>query len=168
MSDTHDALLKKYHQLPERLESALEGLSEKDLDRRLEGWSIRQYVHHVVEGELLWQVNLRAIIGTSGIEFPMRWYFTLSQNEWAECWASDKRALEPTLALFRGSIRSLKELLRHIQPDEWKHFGRVTFPGSETERRFSVRDIVLMHIRHLDHHLRDIKDILAHPVKEGI
>ncbi len=63
MSGTHDVLLKKYLQLPDRLEAAIAGLSESDLDLRGEGWSIREYVHHTVEGELLWQVNLRAIRG---------------------------------------------------------------------------------------------------------
>jgi hypothetical protein len=161
MKNPHDTLLKKYLELPQKLEAAVAGLSNEDLDLRLEGWSIRQYVHHVVEGELLWQINLRAIIGTDGIEFPMRWYFALSQDEWADKWAADKRLVEPTLALFRGSTRSLVELLQHIQPEEWRHFGRVTFPGSDSERRYTVRDIVLMHIRHMDQHLQDIRDILA-------
>ncbi len=160
MSTKHQALLKKYAQLPDRLEAALAGLSELDLDRRTDGWSIRQYVHHTVEGELMWQMFLRAIVGTDGIEFPIQWYFALTQDQWADCWATDKRAVEPTLALFQGSTRSLAELLRKIDPDAWEHAGRVTFPGSDQERTYSVRDIVLMHIHHMDQHLQDIRDIL--------
>ena len=108
MSTSHEVLLKKYLQLPERLEAAIAGLDESDLDLRGEGWSIRQYVHHTVEGELMWQLFLRAIVGTDGIEIPIQWYFAISQDEWAECWASDKRAIEPTLALFRGSTVNLR------------------------------------------------------------
>jgi hypothetical protein len=159
MSGSHDVLLKKYLGLPDRLEAAIAGLRESDLDLRGAGWSIRQYVHHTVEGELLWQVNLRAILGTDGIEFPFQWYFALSQDEWAQCWASDTRAIEPTLALFRASTRSLVELLRCADPQAWKHFGRVTWPGAKEATRLTVRDILLIHIGHMDQHEADIRAI---------
>jgi hypothetical protein len=155
----HAELLKRYLALPDRLEATIAGLSESDLDLRGQGWSIREYVHHTVEGELLWQVNLRAIIGTNGCAFPFQWYFVLSQNEWAEKWASDKRAVEPTLALFRGSTRSLVELLHCADPQVWKHFGRVTWPGAKKETRITVRDIILMHLGHMDQHEADIRAI---------
>jgi hypothetical protein len=159
MSQTHEALLKKYLQLPGRLETAITGLSEADLDLRGEGWSIREYVHHTVEGELLWQVNLRAILGTDGIEFPFQWYFRLSQDEWAQRWASCKRAIEPTLALFRASTRSLAELLRCVDPEAWKHHGLVTWPGAKEIKRLTVREIILIHIGHMDQHTADIQAI---------
>lgn len=161
MRDTHEVLLKRYLQLPDRLEAAIAGLSESDLDLRGEGWSIRQYVHHTVEGELMWQLFLRAILGRNGIEFPIQWYFAISQDEWAECWASDKRAVEPTLALFRASTRSLAELLRRVDPQAWKHFGRVTWPGAKEETCLTVRDIVLIHLGHMDQHEADIQAIRA-------
>jgi len=160
MNGTHEVLLKHYLQLPDRLEAAIAGLSESDLDLRGEGWSIRQYVHHTVEGELMWQLFLRAILGTNGIEFPIQWYFAISQDEWAERWVSAKRAVEPTLALFRASTSSLAELLRHVEPGAWKHFGRVTWPSAKEETCLTVRDIVLIHISHMDQHETDIREIL--------
>jgi hypothetical protein len=159
MNNKHETILKKYLQLPDRLEAAIAGLRESDLDLRGEGWSIRQYVHHTVEGELMWQLYLRAILGTNGIEFPIQWYFAISQDEWAEHWVSDKRAVEPTLALFRASTRSLAELLRCIDPDAWSHFGCVTWPGAKEVKRYTVRDIVLMHLGHMDQHTADIRAI---------
>jgi len=159
MSAAHAALLKKYLQLPDRLEAAVAGLSESDLDLRGEGWSIRQYVHHTVEGESMWQLYLRAIIGTDGIEFPIQWYFAISQDEWAQRWASDKRAIQPTLALFRASTRSLVELLRCVDPAAWKHYGCVTWPGAKEAKRYSVQEIVLMHLGHMDQHEADIRAI---------
>ena len=160
MTDSHEALLKRYLQLPERLEAAIVGLSESELDlTKGEGWSIRQYVHHTVEGELMWQIFLRAIVGRDGIEFPISWYFGLPQEDWARCWAYDKRALEPTLALFRSSTRALVELLRNIPPEAWEHYGRVTWPGDDKEIRLTVHDIVLIHLRHTDGHTADIRTI---------
>jgi hypothetical protein len=159
MSTSQDVLLKKYLQLPNRLEAAIAGLDDSGLDLRCNGWSVREYVHHTVEGELLWQVNLRVILGMDGIEFPFQWYFALSQDEWAQRWASGRRAIEPTLALFRASTRSLAELLCCVDPQAWKHFGRVTWPGTKKETRLTVRDIVLIHIGHMDQHVADIRAI---------
>ncbi len=160
MSATHEPLLKKYLQLPDRLEAAIAGLSEADLDlTKNDGWSIRAYVHHTVEGELMWQLFLRAILGQDGIEIPIAWYFGLEQQEWGQRWAYGKRAVGPTLALFRGSTATLAELLRSIPPEAWDHFGRVAWPGAEKESRLTVRDIVLMHIRHMDGHTADIRTI---------
>ena len=157
MSGSHEVLLKQYLRLPERLEAAIAGLSESNLDLRGEGWSIRQYVHHTVEGELMWQLYLRAIVGTNGIEFPIQWYFSLSQEQWAQHWASDKRLIEPTLALFRASTRSLAELLSCVEPEVWMHFGLVTWPGASQATRLTVREILLIHIGHMDQHTEDIR-----------
>ncbi|MBI4730947.1 MAG: DinB family protein [Chloroflexi bacterium] len=160
MSATHEPLLKKYLQLPDRLEAAIAGLSEADLDlTKNDGWPIRAYVHHTVEGELMWQLFLRAILGQDGIEIPIAWYFGHEQEEWGRRWVYGKRAVGPTLALFRGSTATLAELLRNVPPEAWDHFGRVTWPGDEKETRLTVRDIVLMHIRHMDGHTADIRTI---------
>jgi hypothetical protein len=160
MSDKHDFLLKKYLQLPDRLEAAIAGLDEAGLDwKGREGWSIRSYVHHTVEGEMIWQVNLRAAAGCDGIEFPMGWYFTREQDSWAEAWGYDRRPVGPALALFRASTRSLVEFLRCL-PEAWDKTGRITWPGERKVSTLSVRDIVLTHIRHTDQHAADIRAIL--------
>ncbi len=166
MTDTHETLLERYLQLPERLEAAIAGLDEAQLDLTLgAGWSIREYVHHAVEGELMWQLFLRAILGRDGIEFPIQWYFGLPQDEWANRWAYGKRAVGPALTLFRGSTASLAELLHSVPPEAWKHYGRVTWPGDKKETRLTVRDIVLMNLSHLDQHTADIQAIrTAHRV----
>jgi hypothetical protein len=162
VTDSDQTLLERYQQLPDRLESAIAGLSESQLDLTLgTGWSIRVYVHHTVEGELLWQMNLRAILGRNRIEFPFTWYFGLTQNEWADCWSYAKRATGPALTLFRGSTSNLVEILRNVPPEVWEHYGRVTWPGQEKENRITVREIVLMHLRHMDQHTADIQAIRA-------
>jgi hypothetical protein len=164
MSEKHDHLLKKYLQLPDRLEAAVAGLDEAGLDlKSKDGWSIRSYVHHTVEGELIWQVNLRAAAGCDGIEFPMGWYFTQEQDTWAERWGYDRRPVGPALALFRASTRSLVEFLLCL-PEAWDKSGRITWSGEQQETVLSVRDIVIMHIRHTDQHAADIRAILQnHP-----
>jgi DinB superfamily len=158
MREKHAVLLKQYLQLPDRLEAAIAGLSEPDYDLRGAGWSIRQYVHHTVEGELLWEVNLRAAAGYDGIAFPMTWYFVQEQDSWADCWGYDRRPVEPALALFRGSTRNLVDFLRCL-PEAWDRSGRITWRGDQKETILNVRDIVLMHIGHMDQHTADIRAI---------
>ena len=109
----------------------------------------------------MWQMFLRVITGSSGIEIPIQWYFALSQEDWGERWAFGKRAIGPTLALWRGSIASLVELLRNLPVEKWDHYGRVTWPGNDRESRVTVAEIIQMHIRHIDQHCADIHSIRA-------
>ena len=159
MSEKHALLLKKYLQLPDRLETAIAGLDEAGLDwKSKEGWSIRAYVHHTMEGELIWQINLRAAAGCDGIAFPMDWYLSQEQDTWAKHWGYDRRPIEPALALFRGSTSNLVDFLRCL-PETWDKSGRITWPGDQQETVLSVRDILLIHIRHMDQHTEDIRAI---------
>jgi len=159
MRDPHSLLLTKYQQLPGRLEAAIAGLDEAGLDWKGSGWSIRQYVHHVVEGELIWEVNLRAAAGLDGITFPMGWYFTQPQEVWAERWAYDRRPVGPALALFHASTCDLVAFLHAVSTEIWKHSGRITWVDSNQESSLTVLDILRMHIRHMDGHTADIRAI---------
>ena len=162
MSKSHAELLDEYCQLPERLEAVIAGLSESDLDlRKGDEWSIRQYICHLVEGEQLWQINLRMVLGLNGAKFPMTWYPEHSQIEWSELWAYDKRCLQVMLDQYRADAQYLVDILKNLPDAVWKHYGRITWPGYDEESRYSVRDIVEMHIHHLDVHAKDIRSIRA-------
>ena len=163
MNKSNEALLDEYLKLPDRLEEVLAGLSETDLDLSLEsGWSIREYACHLVEGEQLWQVNLRVILGLNGAKFPLDWYPSLgSQERWAEIWVYGKRSLKVLLDQYRADTQYLVDLLKNLPGNIWEHYGRITWPGAKKESRYSVRDIVEMHIGHLDGHAEDIRAIRA-------
>lgn len=47
--------IDEWAQIPADIRKSLSGSSETDLDRRggSEGWSIREYVHHLVEANLV-------------------------------------------------------------------------------------------------------------------
>jgi len=162
MNEPEAELLDEYLNLPERLDTVIAGLEEKDLDLCLEsGWSIREYICHLVEGEQLWQVNLRMIIGLSGEKLPFSWYPEHSQDEWAELWAYGKRSLNVLLEQYHADTRYLVDTLKHL-PEVWENYGCIKWPGYVEERRYTVRDIVEMHIQHLDEHADDIRAIRAH------
>jgi len=159
MNESNNELLDEYLKLPERLEAVIAGLEENDLDLSLEsGWSIREYICHLVEGEQLWQINLRIIIGLNGEKFPFDWYPKLGSQE---RWAYRKRSLKVMLEQYYADTQYLVDLLKNL-PDVWDHYGRITWPGDKEESRYSVRDIVEMHISHLEGHAKDIRAIRAH------
>jgi len=161
MKESYESLLEIYRQLPDGLDAVIAGLEETDLDLRLEsGWSIREYICHLVEGEQLWQINLRIVLGLNGAEFPFCWYPLHSQDEWAELWVYGKRSLKVLLEQYHADTQYLVDILKNL-PDVWEHYGRITWPGYEQESCYSVRDIVEMHIRHLDGHAEDIRAIRA-------
>ena len=161
MSKSYEELLREYRELPDGLEAEITGLSESDLDLRLEsGWSIREYICHLVEGEQLWQINLRVIIGLNGTKFPFEWYSKLSQDQWVESWAYGKRSLQIMLDQYRSNTQYLVNILENL-PDVWNRYGRITFPGDEAERQYTVRDIVEINLHHLNVHAEDIRAIRA-------
>ena len=72
MKKEYENLLDQYLELPARLDETINGLAEADFDLCLEGeWTIREYIAHLIDGEELWQINLRVILGLNGAEFPM-------------------------------------------------------------------------------------------------
>ena len=158
-SQTSTSLLEQYSQLPTRLEVVIAGLNDVALDLHLQsGWSIREYVCHLVEGEQFWQINLRMVIGLNGAKFPFLWYLEHSQDEWAELWAYGRRSIKVLLAQYRADTQYLVDILKNL-PSVWEHYGCITWPGDKEESCYSVRDIVEMHIAHLDGHSEDIHAI---------
>ena len=162
MSKSPDQMLEEYCQLPEKLEAVIAGLEESDLDfRKGDEWSIREYICHLVEGEQLWQINLRMILGLNGTEFPMTWYPLHSQIEWSELWAYDKRCAQVMLDQYHADTQYLVDILKNMPDVVWEHYGRITWPGYDEESRYSVRDIVEMQLEHLEVHAEDIRAIRA-------
>jgi hypothetical protein len=158
MLTNHQKLLENYQQIPCLLESALQGLSDADLDlNRGEGWSIREVAHHLVDGQSLFAMCIKALVGTDGIELPMTWYFAISQDEWACRWAYAQRPLCPSLEAYRCGINEIADLLVHC-PDAWTHAGYVTWPGQTERTTMSIEAIVDLVYRHACAHIEE--DIL--------
>ncbi len=141
---------------PARLEDAIAGLSEADLDFALTPgtWTIRQLVHHIVDGDDLWKTCIKAALGNSKGEFSLQWYWDRPQDAWVESWNYAGRAIEPSLALLNANRRHVVQLLERI-PDPWDRDILVRWPSGE-EARLTVGDVVEMQADHLAGHLDDI------------
>jgi hypothetical protein len=158
--NTSKTIIAQYADGPALLDSALAGLAETDLDLALnaDSWSIRQIVHHIVDGDDIWKTCIKTALGNSDALFSLQWYTAKPQMEWSESWAYARRDLDSSLALFRANRRHIVNLLEHI-PGACEKSVRLQRP-ERPETRITVFDVLELHVQHLADHITDIRAIL--------
>jgi uncharacterized damage-inducible protein DinB len=164
-SDDRKAILARFGDGPAHLDAALAGLAYEDLDARPTsgGWTIREIVHHVADGDDLWKAGIKAALGNEQGEFTLSWYWSLPQDAWVERWAYADRSLAPSLALLRAARAHVLQLLEHLA-DGWERSIAVRRPDGEI-LRLTVGEIVEMQADHVEHHVKRIlaiRDELGH------
>jgi len=158
-TEDREAVLARYMEGPALLERALAGLSDAVLDAPPPqgGWTIRQIVHHVVDGDDLWKVGIKAALGETPGEFTFSWYWVQPQDVWAERWAYAHRSLDVSLDLLKATRAHVRQLLEAV-PDAWSR--SVTLRKSDGETvRLSVGKVVEINADHVVHHLERITAI---------
>jgi uncharacterized damage-inducible protein DinB len=152
-----DTILALYADGPAQLEAAIAGLTEEELNlaQSANTWSIRQIVHHVVDGDDIWKIGIKAALGTSSGAFTLQWYWDRPQDEWVEIWDYAGRAIEPSLALFRANRCHIVQLLSQI-PDAWERYMVIRWPDGQ-KVQLTVGDIVEMQVDHVRGHINDIR-----------
>lgn len=66
-------------------------IEELDLPPLVGGWTIRQIVHHIVDGDDLWKACIKAALGNERGEFSLGWYWSLPQQVRAKRWVCAHR-----------------------------------------------------------------------------
>jgi hypothetical protein len=152
-----EAIMARYADGPNLLETAIAGLSEGELDvaESDDTWTIRQIVHHVADGDDIWKVFIKRAIGNAGGKFDLQWYWAMPQDEWVKSWAYVTRKIAPSLALFRASRGHIVQLLEHI-PKVWERSLLVRWPNEE-EQEVKVAWVVTMQAQHVVGHVDDIR-----------
>jgi hypothetical protein len=156
LPDDRDSVLARYMEGPALLERALAGLQDADLDTPPSpaGWTIRQIVHHVVDGDDLWKTCIKVALGNEQAEFTLGWYWALPQEVWANRWAYAHRSLNVSLALLKANRSHVLQLLESV-PDGW--YRSVGFRKSNGEiERLPVGAVVEMQADHVVHHVNRI------------
>jgi uncharacterized damage-inducible protein DinB len=148
-----DEILARYKEGPVVLERAIADLRDADLDARPSqgGWTIRQIVHHIVDGDDIWKGCIKMAIGNEQAEFALAWYRAQPQDIWANRWAYRERSLDVSLALLKANREHILQLLEHI-PDGWSRSVGVRKPDGEIER-VPVGFVVEMQADHVLHHV---------------
>lgn len=155
------AVMERYAEGPGQLERALAGLDGPDLDVNASrgGWTIRQIVHHIVDGDDLWKLCIKTALGNEDAEFALGWYWALSQDEWAERWRYSTRSIDVSLALFRANRDHVMQLLKHV-PDAWQRSIGMPKSDGHTER-VTVGTAIQIQADHVMHHIDQIVAIRA-------
>jgi hypothetical protein len=141
---------------PNLLEAAIAGLSESDLDiaPSSDCWTIRKIVHHLTDGDDIWKSFIKQAIGNTGGKFTLEWYWQMPQDEWAERWEYEKRAIGPSLVMFRASRDHIVQLLEHTSGVLEKSLMIRWLKGGEQD--VSVGWVVEMQTQHVVEHVSDI------------
>jgi uncharacterized damage-inducible protein DinB len=137
---------------PHQLETALRGVTSYQLDAppTPPGWTIRQTAHHIVDGDDLWKLILKAAIGEPETGVTLQWYWEKAQDEWANDWAYETRPLEADLALFKANRAHVSQLVTTI-PNAWHRSVTIHWPDQQSSG-LTVGNIVQMQADHaLDH-----------------
>lgn len=156
-----EELLAQYGNCPRQLEEVLLDLSDINLDLRLsaEGWSIREIVHHIADGDDMWKMFIKQAIGHPTSEFVLHWYWEVPQDTWAKSWNYTERSVEPSLALFYANRNHIVQLLRSA-PGAMEQRLRVRWP-TIGEREVQVASIVEGQTQHVREHIAEIGAIRA-------
>lgn len=142
------------------LEEAVSGLSDDALDAVPSGggWTVRQIVHHLADGDDIWKLAVKMAIGRDGAEFVLGWYQEMTQREWADRWAYASRPIDVSLSLLKASRAHVQQLL-DSSPDAWHRAVLLRKHDGEIER-VPIGFILEMQAEHVFHHLRRIEEIL--------
>jgi hypothetical protein len=151
----------------EELESTLSGLNKEDLNRNAgEGWTIRQIVHHIADGDDIWKYCVLMVLGNPGVEFHLSWYWNIPQDEWTTHWRYQQREIQPSLKRFRVNREYIVDLLRK-RPDAWQTSARIHWPGDIQETQITIAEIIGMQTNHSRNHCSDIRAICQLGIPPG-
>lgn len=152
--------IARYREGPALLERVVGGLGDADLDAVPAGggWTIRQIVHHLADGDDIWAMGLKMAMGNEGAEFALGWYGALPQEAWAERWAYSRRSIEESLLLLKATRAHVVQLMESA-PGSWDRAVVVRTAKGEVEQ-VPVGFVVQMQGDHVYHHLERIRAIL--------
>jgi uncharacterized damage-inducible protein DinB len=147
----HRELLWQIAQAPKLLRAAVDGLSAEQLDTpyRLEGWTVRQVVHHLADAHMNWYVRTK--LALTEIKPTIKPY---AEARWAELHDARHGRIEPSLLLLDGLHERWVQLFESLAPVDWSR------DFIHPERGVLTLDATLpMHAWHGRHHTAHITEL---------
>ncbi|CAM3432263.1 MULTISPECIES: YfiT family bacillithiol transferase [Saccharibacillus] len=125
--DQLEAWIEDIRRLPDRLEAAIEGLSEAQLDTpyRPGGWTARQVVHHLADSHMNAYVRLKLALTEDKPTIK-----PYDENIWAEQPDAGSLAVGASLLILRGLHTRWAFLLESLTPEQMRR--SFYHPESET------------------------------------
>jgi uncharacterized damage-inducible protein DinB len=158
--EDRDGTMSRYREGPALLESVVRGLQDADLDAAPSGggWTIRQAVHHLVDGDDIWKMCIKMAMGNEQSEFSLEWYSAQPQEKWGYHWAYSRRSIDESLSLFKAIRDHVLQLLESA-PAAWNRSVTVRSRDGVIER-VPVGFMIKMQADHVFHHVERIRGIL--------
>jgi hypothetical protein len=159
--------LKRWASIPGEIRAAVAGLSTRDLDRRggTEGWSIREYVHHLVEANLVASNSILAALGKPGCVFD--WSWVTPDAGWMRRLGYDRAPIDTALDLVEALCSHVARVVQ-AAPGAMRRPVRLRDAPRVRLRRRTVRQILEDEAGHARHHLGDVAAARkAHALSRG-
>ncbi len=158
--EDRDRALCRFREGPALLEQTVSDLKDSELDFKPPGggWSIRQIVHHIADGDDIWKFGIKMAIGNQQAEFPLEWYSCQTQDAWADRWAYNRRSIGASLSLLKAVREHVLQLLASV-PEAWD-CPVVARAQRENTEQVPIGFVIQMQADHLFHHLERIRAIL--------
>ena len=151
-----DLIVEEWSSIPNRIRKSIDGLTDTDLLVRggSEGWSIAEYVHHVVEANLIAAHIVLAALGKPGYTYD--WSWLAPDREWMVRLSYDRAPIQPALRLFEALTAHISSLLSHTPGALAQRVDLIDVPG-KVPRNSTVAKVLREEIAHATNHIHDIE-----------
>jgi len=154
--------LTEFGKGPDKLEAAVTGLSEADLDRvgGHEGWTIREIIHHLAEADARQITFTRIALLSCGHTFEFSWH--PGNRAMAAMLNYAGLPVAPSLALFRANREHFSQMLESLlsnSPAVWDYYLIAKASPEEEGAKVTVSEWVTGMTSHLQEHLVEIEVI---------
>jgi hypothetical protein len=105
-------VVKEWSSIPKRIRKSVGDLRDADLLIRggSEGWSIAEYVHHLVEANLIASHVVLAALGKPGCTYD--WSWVTPNKDWMTRLGYDRAPIEPAVKLLESLNRHISSLVK--------------------------------------------------------
>jgi len=151
------ATLAGWGRIPGRLRRAVAGASRRELAGRGggDGRTAAEYVHHLVEANLVAASIVLAAVGSPGSEYD--WSWLVPDESWMARLGYARLPVEPALRLLDALSEQLSRVLRG-SPGSLRRVVRLR--GTSGIERSTVERVLADECDHAEQHLRDIRAAL--------
>jgi DinB superfamily len=161
MGDQHASVqpLSDWLQVARAIESAIEGLTEDDLDSRggPNGWSIRETVHHLVESNLVACTIVIAAVGKGGCTYD--WSWLNPDRAWMERMGYSRGTVAPAIEVLSALCRYVAALLSAGPDALRREIKLLDAPGTDPYP-ITVEQVIRLEVEHARQHLLEVDDTL--------
>ncbi|MDD5541808.1 MAG: DinB family protein [Acidobacteriia bacterium] len=150
------AVVKQWSSIPNRIRKSIRGLRAHDLAIRggAEGWSIAEYVHHLVEDNFIACHVVLVALGKPGGTYDWSWVHP--SKAWMKRLSYDRAPVESALQLFEALTKHISSLIAHNPRNVQHSVGILDTPGG-VPRKTTVAQLLRAEVGHATHHLGDIE-----------